>query len=357
MRVAQFFGRIKLLAAALILLTIFGCTSTLKNQTPTPRQSPTLQKPQRPTLKVTTTTKGSTSIHLALGNPSGAIASVANPDNYLLIKPQYALSYNRSKGIANWASWELNKSWLGTTDRQDNFRPDEALPKGWQQVTSSDYSGSGYDRGHLVPSADRTKSDEDNSATFLMTNMLPETPDNNRRTWEGLESYCRDLVKQGKELYIIAGPYGRQKQLLKGKVVIPQTTWKVVFVLDRPGTGVSGVTQNTRAIAVNVPNKQGINPDWRTYRVSVKKIEGLTGYNFLSNIPTVVQDVIEKKIDTDSDVSQQSSPKSAPVLLNSRKSTEKTTKKTTTATKQTRDCSPDSPIRDKLEVCKKPVKK
>ena len=326
MKRAQFFDHIRSLTATLILLNILGCTSTLKKQTPTLTHSPTLQKPQRPTRKTATTTEGSTSVHLALGNPSGATASVGNPDNYLLIKPQYALSYNRSKGLSNWASWELNKSWLGTTDRQNNFRPDQSLPNGWQQVTPNDYTGSGYDRGHIVPSADRTKSDEDNSATFLMTNMLPETPDNNRRTWEGLESYCRDLAKQGKELYIIAGPYGSQKQPLKGKVVVPQTTWKVVFVLDRPDTGVDGVTPKTRVIAVNIPNKQGINPDWKTYRVSVKTLEGLTGYNFLSNVPTPIQNAIEKKIDTDSNVSQQSSPKTQPIVLNSKKSTVKTTK-------------------------------
>ncbi len=79
--------------------------------------------------------------------------------------------------------------------------------------------------------------------------MMPQTPDNNRHTWSGLEKYCRQLVKRGKELYIIAGPYGSQGTL-KGQVTIPQSTWKVVVVLDRPG---SGVTANTRVIAVNVP--------------------------------------------------------------------------------------------------------
>lgn len=66
----------------------------------------------------------------------------------------------------------------------------------------------------------------------------------------------------------------------------PQSTWKVVVVLDRPG---SGVTANTRVIAVNVPSQQGINPDWRAYRVSVKTLEGLTGYHFLDNVPVATR--------------------------------------------------------------------
>ncbi len=85
-----------------------------------------------------------------MGNPSGATTSVSNPDNYLMIKPQYALSYNRSKGTANWVSWELNSSWLGHMDRQNDFRPDETLPPGWERVSKSVYSRSGYDKGHIA---------------------------------------------------------------------------------------------------------------------------------------------------------------------------------------------------------------
>jgi endonuclease G len=235
----------------------------------------------------------SSSVHLTLGNPSSATTSVDNPDNYLMIKPLYALSYNRSKGTPNWVSWELNKSYLGSVDRQNNFRPDDTLPQRWNRVTPSVYSRSGYDKGHVLPSGDRTSSASDNSQTFLMTNMMPQTPDNNRHTWEGLEVYCRQLARQGKELYIIAGPYGNQGTL-KGQVIIPTSTWKVVVVLDRPGA----VTANTRVIAMNVPNQQGINYDWRAYRVSVKTLEGLTGYHFLGGVSGAARDVVESRMDT-----------------------------------------------------------
>ncbi len=268
---------LRILAATVFFIALFiGCT---------------------PTPKVSTPVKPSTSVNLFLGNPSGANASVTTPDNYLIVRPQYALSYNRSKGIPNWASWQLNKSWLGSTDRQNNFRPDDTLPNGWVRITPSAYTGSGYDKGHIIPSADRTKSVEDNASTFLMTNMVPQTPDNNRRTWEGLEQYSRELVtKEGKELYIIAGPLGSQGEPLKGKVTIPKSTWKIVVVLE-PDSGINGITTKTRALAVNIPNQQGIDPDWRKYRVSIDKIEELTGYNFLSNVPENIQDTIEEKID------------------------------------------------------------
>ena len=261
----------KVLAVGLFLLTIVGCVWLLN----------------RPVAM--------TNVHLTLGNPSNAAAST--PDNYLLEKPQYTLSYNNSQHIPNWSSWQLNASWLGNMPRRNDFRPDDALPQGWVRVTPADYNGSGFDRGHMTPSADRTNNPENNSATFLMTNILPQAPDNNQGPWANLENYCRDLVKQGKELYIVSGGYGK-KQTLRSGVVAPTNVWKVIVVLERPGLGLPGVTANTRTIAVNLPNAQGIREkDWRTFRVSIDAIEAATGYNFLSNVSESLQATLESRVD------------------------------------------------------------
>lgn len=245
------------------------------------------------------------SVHLTLGNPSNATTSLLSPDNYLMVKPQYALSYNNSKHIPNWVSWQLNASWLGSVRRSNNFRPDDSLPSGWYQVGTGDYSGTGFDRGHMTPSGDRTNTPDDNSATFLMTNILPQAQANNRGPWEQLESYCRSLVQQGKELYIVAGSYGK-RMLLKGKIVVPTHTWKVIVVLQ-PNAGIQTVTTQTRVISVAIPNIEGIKEvDWRTYRVSVDAIEAATkgyqeaatqGYDFLSAVPETVQNVLESRVD------------------------------------------------------------
>ncbi|MGJ5631193.1 DNA/RNA non-specific endonuclease [Nostoc sp. CALU 1950] len=282
-------NRFQGLAVATALIALLGCSPAV-TQVPTP----TTEKPLQPTPIVFT----SISPHLLLGNPSSATPTKLTPDNYLMVKNQYALSVNQTKGTANWASWQLNKLWLGKAERQDNFRPDNTLPAGWVRVTPSMYSGSGYDRGHIVPSADRSLTVEDNSSTFLMTNMMPQTPDNNRNTWGNLEDYSRYLVSQGKELYIVAGPAGSQGEPLKGKVTVPKSTWKIIVVLDSPGSGLDGITANTRVIAVNIPNEQEINNDWRAYKVSVDQLENLTGYDFLSNVSPEIQSVIENKVDS-----------------------------------------------------------
>ena len=238
-----------------------------------------------------------TSVHLTMGNPSGAVADPAFFDNYLMVKPQYALAYHRDRGAPVWTSWHLDPSWLGSTPRQDDFRADTGLPAGWYQVLGTDYSGSGYDRGHMTPSADRTLTVADNSSTFLMTNMIPQLPANNQGPWASLETYCRTLATSGNELYIVSGGYGVQGTIAGGHVTVPLQTWKVIIVLSS-GTGdVARVTGATRAIAVVMPNSGAINSDWRTYRVSVDQVEALTGFDFFSNVEDSAENAIEALVD------------------------------------------------------------
>ena len=243
--------------------------------------------------------------HLAMGNPSGATTNTTYYYNYLLSKSQYALSYHRDRGTPNWVSWHLSSAWLGSTPRQDDFRADATLPTGWYRVGSTSYSGSGFDRGHQTPSADRTGSITDNSATFLMSNMIPQAPNNNQRTWASLESYGRTLVGQGYELYIICGSYGKggdgtngyATTIDAGRVTVPARTWKVLVVLPEGSSDAGRVTTSTRVIAVNMPNSNTINTDWGTYRCTVNSIETATGYNILSAVSTAVQDIVEARVD------------------------------------------------------------
>ncbi|MCX7640052.1 MAG: DNA/RNA non-specific endonuclease [Pyrinomonadaceae bacterium] len=248
-------------------------------------------------ITVTSYNSANISVHLTMGNPSNAMSSTDSPSNYLMVKSQYVLSYNRDYGTPNWVSWHLDSSWLGSAPRQDDFRADPTLPSGWYRAQPSDYTGSGYDRGHMCPSADRTATIADNSATFLMTNILPQTPTNNRQTWENLESYCRTLARSGNELYIISGGYGVSGYIAGGRVVIPSYTWKVIMVLPQGTNDVSRVTNSTRLIAVWVPNTNNLVSDWRYYRVSVDYVESMTGYNFFSNVPDGIENFIESLVD------------------------------------------------------------
>ena len=243
--------------------------------------------------------------HLTLGNPSGATADVAQPTNYLLSKPQYALSYHRDRGIPNWVSWHLSTDWRGSAARQDDFRPDATLPSGWYQVQANSYTGSGFDRGHNCPSADRTSTVADNSATFLMTNMMPQAPRNNQQTLANLVDYTRTFLNSGNEVYVICGSYGRggtgtngyATTLDQGRVTVPARCWKVVVILAAGTDDAARVTAGTRVIAIDTPNDNSISTTWGTYRTSVDAIETATGLDILSAVPTTVQQVVEARVD------------------------------------------------------------
>jgi endonuclease G, mitochondrial len=240
----------------------------------------------------------------SLGFPTNA--GTTNPDDYLLVKPDYTLSYNRTRGTANWVSWHLSTAWKGSSPRSKQFTPDLTLPAGWYAVKTSDYTNTGFDRGHLCPSDDRDGADNDNAGTFVLTNIVPQSPKNNRETWKNVEDYCRRLIGDNQELYIIAGPSGTggtgdtgfQTSLANGRVTVPASLWKIIIVLPIGTQDALRITTDTRVIAVSMPNEPGVaSKPWTAYITSINAIERQTGFSFLTNVPAEVQQVLKAKVD------------------------------------------------------------
>ena len=260
------------------------------------------------------------------GNPSDASDNLDSDDelklefvsqNYLMEKPQFTISYNNETLNPNWVAWHLSPADLGEADRSDSFRPDTELPQGWYAVRKNDYKFTyyGFDRGHLCPSADRTVTAQDNSMTFLMTNMVPQSPDNNRVVWVALEKFEREQVLQGKEAYIFAGPFGRGGTGDKGyfeeipislkdgrefAITVPSHTWKIILLLPEGENDFERIVSEgaCEIIAVNVPNEKGCgkNGSWQQYLCSVDYIEEITGYDFFELLPDDVEEEIESRI-------------------------------------------------------------
>ena len=238
--------------------------------------------------------------NLTFGNPSDANN---DPNNFFLSKPDFTMSYNESRGTANWVSWHLSTAWRGSTSRCNCFQQDRSLPSSFFSPTQNDYRGSGFHRGHICPSADRTYNRTGNANTFFMTNMAPQAPENNTRPWVGLENYLRTLIAQGNEIHIIAGVSGSggtgsngyRSSINNGNITVPDSFWKVALVLPNGTNDINRVTTSTRMIAVNMPNDQGISADWRSFITSVDDIERLTGYDFFENIPDQIEAVLEAR--------------------------------------------------------------
>jgi endonuclease G len=164
------------LAVVIVVFAVAGCESVrerITERNDTDRSQPSPQP----------------SVHLFFGNPSNANQS--DPGNYLIVGEGSVISYNDSRGTPNWVSWRTAKSDLGPSLKRPEFRPDPRLPAWFARISYSDYSGSGYDRGHVVPSADRFADKILNEETFFMTNIVPQTPALNQYAWEKLESYAR----------------------------------------------------------------------------------------------------------------------------------------------------------------------
>lgn len=247
--------------------------------------------------------------NLALGNPSGATSDPANAGNYLLVHPEFTIGYNANRGIPNWVSWHLDKADLGQAPRQNNFRPDAALPRQFYQVTPASYGRSGFDKGHNCPSGDRTADLDANANTFLMTNMVPQAPHNNQQTWAHLEEYGRSQVQRGQEIYIIMGSYGRggtgsngyAETLDQGRVTVPARIWKVMVILPDGTNDLQRIATDpaVRVLAIDTPNDNNtVNPDWRQYLTSVDKIEAATGLDLLSALPREAQARLQKLVDS-----------------------------------------------------------
>ena len=248
--------------------------------------------------------------NLLLGNPSSASADTSNRDNYLMVKPYFTLSYNSDNGTPNWVSWRVALSDLGDAPRKQLFDPDSSLPPGFTVVTHKDYSGSGFDRGHMCPHSDRAANTDMSFATFVMTNIIPQAPNVNRKAWEQLESYCRDLVRRDHDrLYVVAGPAGRggrgangpRNVIGHGKVAVPAQCWKIVVVVPDSGADdPSRIDAGSRVIAVMMPNdNEAVGDEWAGFRTSAASVESQTGLHFFSSLSPDVAQALRQKVDAE----------------------------------------------------------
>jgi len=238
---------------------------------------------------------------MALGNPDNATNDPSNRNHYLITWPECAISYDNDLRICNWTAWHLGAGDMGDAPRDPYFEPDRDLPPGYVEVLASDYDRSGYDRGHMCPSADRTATVADNVAVFETVNIIPQRHSLNAGPWEKLESYCRDLASAGSDLFIVCGPVAptgaaaTARRIGKDGVVVPDACWKIVVVAE-PGLGTpeSRISAISRVIVVLMPNDSSVTlrDKWEKYSCSVADIEKVTGLNFFTGLDPAIAAVL-----------------------------------------------------------------
>lgn len=124
----------------------------------------------------------------------------------IVINRHYTIGYAYYFRQAKWAL-EIVDPDKTDVERTDTFRPDYRIPEMFR-ADLADYEGSGFDRGHLVASANQVETELQNSETFLLSNMSPQKPEFNRGIWRELEEAVRKLDAQKNilETYVICGP-------------------------------------------------------------------------------------------------------------------------------------------------------
>ncbi len=215
-------------------------------------------------------------------------SSLIGKPEIILVRESYTASYNIETLCPNYVAWHLTAARTeGGAIRKNNFHGDEDIPEKYR-IETSDYSRSGYDRGHMCPAGDCKSSEDVMSESFLMTNMCPQGHNLNAGDWKELEEQCREWASSYGEIFIVCGPIfdskkpktiGRRKGY---KISVPDRFFKVVLMMGRV----------PKAIGFIYPNDD-TNLDIRDYAVSVDEVERITGIDFYPALPDDIETKIE----------------------------------------------------------------
>lgn len=195
----------------------------------------------------------------------------------ILVNRHYVIGYSYYFRQAKWALEIIDPDNLGLT-RLDNFRPDFRVPAMFR-ADLVDYRGSGFDRGHLVASANQRETELQNSETFLLSNMSPQASQFNRGIWKELETEVRRLDAKERilETYVICGPVFYFDQPVQSigtndnnevSIPIPNAYFKSVLAENDRGT--------LNMWSFLLPNEPTAEPI-ESFRVPTTKIEQYTG--------------------------------------------------------------------------------
>lgn len=231
--------------------------------------------------------------YYASGSQDGVVAGLEVPlleeGETLTIHSGFALAYDEEHEQPRWVAYNLTRDEVyGVHARQDDFRPDPSIRTG--SATLDDYRGSGYDRGHLIPAADLSWSEQSMSDSFYMSNMSPQDPDFNRGIWAGLEAVVRNYAVTEGSVYVVTGPVltdGPYERIGENKVSVPKYYFKVILDYTDP---------EKKAIGFLLPN-EGSRVRLERFATSVDDIEAYAGIDFFPQLPDDEEAALEESFD------------------------------------------------------------
>ena len=203
----------------------------------------------------------------------------------IVIHPYYSLSYSEEHEQAEWVAYKLTSNQVvNTRFKRPFFEKDTKVRT--KSAHYKNYKDSGYDKGHLCPSADRKFSKEAHDGTFLMSNVSPQEHEFNSGLWNRLEQKTRFWANKYKGIYVVTGGILEANLPTIGaeKVSVPKQFYKIILDYTQP---------EVKAIAFLVPHQES-NKALYTFATSIDIIEDLTGIDFFSELPDEIENQLEK---------------------------------------------------------------
>jgi len=204
----------------------------------------------------------------------------------------YTVGYSETKSNPLWSAYQLGADQGHKCDRLKRFRTDDRTET---RVTHDAYNSTGYDRGHMAPS-DNIGSRygcEAQNETYFMSNITPQLPSLNQKSWLGLEMLEASYPEDFGQVWVITGPIFDPVwlNLLCSGVELPVSFYKIIVrdIDEKPSVLAVIFDQNT---------KPGV--ELSTLVTTVDEIERRTGIDFLSSLSDDLENSIERTRATDS---------------------------------------------------------
>lgn len=212
----------------------------------------------------------------------------AKKQGQIIQRTGYTLSYDAKNKTPQWVAWELTKAETkGNEERTNDFQPDPDVIGA--KVITYDYSGSGYDRGHMAPAGDMKWNRKAMQESFYMSNICPQNHNLNTEDWNDLEMKSREWARRYGKVYIVCGPIynGKRTEYIGShRVKVPDAFFKVILINE---------TDKQCALGFLFENESGERP-LKEYLVSVDSIEKITGLDFFSSLPDDIENTVEAEV-------------------------------------------------------------
>lgn len=247
-----------------------------------------------------------------------------NPSNTTWIvkesteSPQYGVSISMewcNDSLANrWTCYTIHNgnNETNVSRYEGDFITETTIPQSYR-TKHDDYTGSGYSRGHLCPSAVRLCSVEQNKHTFSTANIHPQWQSHNAGIWERMETQERKWGGyniNGDQYSIICDTLYVVKAATIGDVTLNGITSKGVYDTKTSSTKTNahlyvpkyfymaflartGNTYKALAFWTEHTNDAQSGTALSSYVISIDELERRTGIDFFCNLPDDIEATVE----------------------------------------------------------------